>query len=346
MRSIKRIIYSTLLVLLAVTGYKVWNIYTKLYSSNIKLTNKESVFVCIPTGSDFEAVKRIFIEKNLLVNSSSFEWAAEKQQYVHNIKPGRYKITNGMNNRHLIALLKSGEQTPVKLKFISVRDIEHFAHAISSQIEVDSVQLVSFLKNNDKLAPFGFTTSTIIGMFVPNTYEMYWNTDIDAFMKRMNKEYTKFWNEKRIEQLKILGLTQSDVITLASIVNEESAMTDDYVNLAGVYINRLRKGMPLQADPTIKFALGDPSIKRILIKYLQVNSPYNTYLNKGLPPGPISMPSVKAIDAVLAYRGHKYLYFCAKADFSGYHVFAKTLQQHLQNASEYQKALDRNRIYK
>jgi UPF0755 protein len=251
-----------------------------------------------------------------------------------------------MGNKDLISILRAGLQTPVKVTFTGFRTPSQLAQRISKQIEADSVEIVAAFSNNELVEEFGFSTETFIAMFIPNTYEFFWNTDADGFFKRMKREHEAFWNEARIEKAKKLNMSKTQVSTLASIVEEETVNRDERPRVAGVYINRIERGMPLQADPTIKFALGDFTIRRILTKHLSVDSPYNTYKNRGLPPGPINAPSISSIDAVLNYEVHKYLYFCAKSDFSGYHAFARTLTEHNKNAREYQRALNRERIYR
>ena len=300
----------------------------------------------IPTGATLEDVVSLLYENNYIINRNSFEWLAEKKNYRNHIYPGRYKLTNGMSNNKLLDLLRSGKQEPVKVVFNNVRTKEQLAGKIAKQIEADSISIMRLLKDKDFIGKYDLNIATISCIFLPNTYEFWWNTSAEKFIDRMNNEYKKFWNEKRLSKAKVLNLTKEDVVTIASIVDEETYKKDEMDDIAGVYINRLRKRMPLQADPTIKFALGDFTVKRILKKHLDIDSPYNTYKFYGLPPGPISIPSIDAIDAVLNYKEHDYLYFCASADFSGYHVFAKTLSQHNVNARAYQRALNKEKIYK
>jgi UPF0755 protein len=242
--------------------------------------------------------------------------------------------------------LRAGKQDPVKLVFNNIRTKQELAGNISAQIEADSVSILTKLDDNNYLKQFGFTSQNVMSMFIPNTYEVYWNITAEKFMERMFKENKAFWNEKRIQKLKEIRLTQLEAYTLASIVEKETNQNDEKPDVAGVYINRLRDGWLLQADPTLVFALGDFSIKRVLNVYKTINSPYNTYMYLGLPPGPICLPSISSIDAVLNFRQHKYMYFCAREDFSGYHNFAVTLDQHLLNAAKYQQALDKQGIKK
>jgi UPF0755 protein len=285
-------------------------------------------------------------DNNFIINRASFEWVAEKKGYADKVKPGRYELKEGMSNNALVNLLRSGKQSPVKLVFNKIRTKALFAGIISRQIEADSTKILELLNNKKFLSEFGLKPETAICLFIPNTYEFYWNTDAKAFVRRMHTEYEKFWTKNRREKARNLELSQEQVITMASIVEEETTKKDEKAKVAGVYYNRIHKGMRLQADPTVRFAVGNFEIKRILNKHLQIDSPYNTYQHSGLPPGPICIPTISSIDAVLNLEKHKYLYFCAKADFSGYHAFAKTLQEHNQNAAKYRKALNKNRIYR
>jgi len=255
-------------------------------------------------------------------------------------------IDSSMNNNDLINKLRSGHQDPVKVIFNSVRTREDLAGKISDQIEADSVELIEVFYNDSLIISYGLKQETVTCIFLPNTYEFWWNSSAKTFMNKMHKEYKRFWNDKRLRKAEKLNLTKEDVITLASIVDEETLYNNEMPKVAGLYINRLRKRMHLQADPTLKFAVGDFSIKRVLNVHKQIDSPYNTYKRYGLPPGPISIPSISAIDAVLNFEEHNYLYMCAKPDFSGYHNFAKTLSQHNVNARNYQRALNKERIWR
>ena len=316
--------------------------YSRVYKSNCI----DDKFLYIPTGSDFNAVIEILEKDNLLVNTQSFRWLALKKNYQNHVYAGRYKIDSNMNNNDLINRLRSGYQEPVKLMFNSVRTRENLAGKISRQIEADSLELLELFYNDSVINSFGLKQETITCIFLPNTYEFWWNTRAEGFVSRMHKEYKRFWNDNRMAKAEKLNLTKEDVVTLASIVDEETLYNNEMPRVAGVYINRLRKRMHLQADPTLKFAIGDFTIKRVLNVHKQIDSPYNTYKRYGLPPGPISIPSIAAIDAVLNYEQHSYIYFCAKPDFSGYHNFAKNLSQHNINARNYQRALNKERIWR
>jgi len=327
-------------------GFKAFQLYNGIKEPNVNLESNQPAYIYIPTGSDYKDVINILYSNNLIINRASFEWVAEKKTYTTNIKPGKYKITNGMSNNSLINLLRSGKQESVRLVFNKIRTKELFASVISRQIEMDSISLVNKLNDIEYLKKYSKNLETAMSLFIPNTYEFYWNTDVDGFMERMLNEYERFWNKSRKKKAANLNMTCEEIITLASIVEEETIKNDEKRRLAGVYINRLNKRMRLQADPTVKFAIGDFNFKRVLNKHLEFDSPYNTYRHAGLPPGPICIPSIASIDAVLDSENHKYYYFCAKDDFSGYHAFAKTLKQHNQNAAKYRSALNRNRIYR
>ncbi|MFP4023817.1 MAG: endolytic transglycosylase MltG [Thiohalospira sp.] len=337
-----------LLFLAVISAVSVFSIrlYNRIYQPNILVADSSYKYLYIPTGSDFDDVKSIIAENNILENTSSFIWLAEKKNYPNHVYPGRYALKHDMNNNEIINLLRSGNQEPIKVIFNSLRNKEQLAGRISQQIEADSLSLLETFNNDSIIKKYGFKPETFTCIFIPNTYEFWWNTTAKGFVQRMYKEYQRFWNEQRLAKAKALNLTPEEVITLASIVDEETLYNEEMKKVAGVYINRLRKRMHLQADPTLKFALADFSIKRVLTVHKQIDSPYNTYTRYGLPPGPISIPSIEAIDAVLNYEQHDYLYFCAKPDFSGYHNFSKTLSQHNINARIYQQALNKERIWR
>jgi UPF0755 protein len=263
-----------------------------------------------------------------------------------NIKPGKYKITKGLSNIELVRLLRSGKQEPIKLTFQNIRLKTDFAGYIGKNFEIDSLAFLNMLDSIDLVRQYGFDEETIFCMFIPNTYEMYWNTSKEKFFERMQKEYVKFWHTERIAQAKTIGLSPVQVSILASIVDQEALLNREMVRIAGVYMNRLNRGIKLEADPTVIFANGDFTVKRVLYKLLQKDSPYNTYKYSGLPPGPICMPSVAAIDAVLHFEKHNYIYFCAKEDFSGLHNFASNVTEHQMNARKFQQALNNRGIKK
>jgi len=271
---------------------------------------------------------------------------AKKKKYPESIKSGRYLVDRPMSYNELINTLKSGRQTPVKVTFSNVRTLYELAGKLSMQIDPDSAEIINFLSDQANYSEDGFNAQTIISVFIPDTYELYWNTGPKRLYSRMLQEYNKFWNNSRIEKSREIGLTRTEVSTLASIIDFEAMKSEEKPRIAGVYLNRLRRGIPLQADPTIKFALNDFTLNRILYDYLKVDSPYNTYKYKGLPPGPIGCPTIESIDAVLNADKNDYLYFAARADFSGYHNFSRTLAEHNRNAAQYQRELNRRKIFR
>jgi UPF0755 protein len=345
-RNLKYSVLSFIVLILVVAGIVFLIAYDRILKPNTNTRIEESVSFRIPTGSDYMDVLHILVSENIIKDTASFNWVALKKNYAHHIKPGNYRITRNMNNNEIINMLRSGDQEPVKLIINSTRTLEKLASVVSSQIEADSAEIIRLMHDAQYLSEFNLTPETAIGIIIPNTYEFYWNTGADKFIRRMADEYEKFWTDSRKKKADQVGLTPLEVITLASIVDEETLMKDEEPRIAGVYINRLNKPMRLQACPTIKFVTGDWSMTRVLDKHLTLDSPYNTYRHDGLPPGPITIPSISSIDAVLNYEHHDYLFFAAKEDFSGYHNFAKTLAQHNRNADLYQRALDQRNIMK
>ena len=318
--------------------------YRYIYQPNVVVATSADHYLLIPTGSDFEKVLALLYTKGIIRDHAAFEWVALKKSYNTRVKPGRYRIMNGMSNNELINLLRSGKQEPVNVVFQNIRTKEDLAGKISHQLEIDSSAFLALLKDPSYLHEYNVTPATVFCLFIPNTYEFFWNTTSDQFIRRMKREQTKFWNNDRVASMKNIDLSIPEVITLASIVEKESSKDDEKPAIAGVYINRLRKGWPLQADPTLIFAWNDYSIRRVLNKHKEIDSPYNTYMHTGLPPGPICLPSVASVDAVLHYKKHNYMYFCAKDDLSGYHNFGSTLAEHNRNAEKYQAALKRLNI--
>lgn len=264
--------------------------------------------------------------------------------YEGHIRPGAYQIDASFTTWLAFHRVQQGMQTPVKLTIPSVRTTGRLAKTVSRQIMADSASISRLLSDSAYCARLGYRTQTLPALFIPNTYEVYWTITPEQFIERMQTEHNRFWNEARKEKAKSIGFTPNEVVTLASIVEEETAKESEKPTIAGLYINRLHKGMPLQADPTVKFALQDFTLTRIRHKHLECDSPYNTYRQTGLPPGPIRIPSISSIESVLNYTRHNYLYMCAKEDFSGYHNFAENMKQHLQNAARYQKELNKRNI--
>ncbi len=318
------------------TGKYVW----RFIGSNV---TDRAEYLYIPTGSTFEELMSICKEQQLLNDTAGFRWAAEKMNFGKKIKPGKYRLSAGMSNRRLINILKSGNQEPVTLYFQNIRLKENFVGMVSKKLEADSISISKLLDSTEFVHAYGFTPDNVYTVFIPNSYEFYWNTDAKTFFTKMFENYQQFWNEERLAKAKKLNLSTAEVSTLASIVDSEALVDREMPIIAGLYLNRLNQGIKLEADPTVIFANNDFTIRRVLNKHLRKDSPYNTYMHTGLPPGPISMPSIAAIDAVLNAKTHNYIYMCAKEDFSGTHNFASNLGEHLANAKRFQQALnDRN----
>lgn len=307
------------------------------------VAHEGSLFV--PRGSDYAALKDSLASEHRIRFTPVFDAYARRIGLTENVKPGHYVLKKGMNVIEIARMLNLGRQTPVNVVVPSVRMPGDLAQRVSSQTEADSASIRAAMRDTAALAGYGFANELeLFSIFIPDTYEFWWTVSPEDFIARMKREYDRFWTPERDARRQRSGLSRMEVVTLASILCEETQKTDEMPTMAGVYINRLRKGMPLQADPTVKYAVGDFSLRRILKSHLKTESPYNTYLNRGLPPTPIRMPSIAAIDAVLGYRESRYLYFCAKEDFSGYHSFSETYQQHLQNARRYSAELNRRNI--
>lgn len=305
----------------------------------------ENVYIYIDRDDTIDSVYHKISTVGNPHTMTGFQWLAERKHYKDHIRTGKYVIRPNDNARNLYHRISGGMQTPVKLTVGSVRTFDRLARNISNQLMIDSAEVAHKLYDPIFIASLGYDEKSLYSFFIPNTYEVYWNMSVDEFFNRMKKEHTRFWNETRLNKAKDIGLTPQQVCTLASIVDEETNASIEKPTVAGLYMNRLHKGMPLQADPTVKFALQNFELRRITNVHLEVNSPYNTYKNAGLPPGPIRIPSVKGIDSVLNHEKHNYLYMCAKEDFSGTHNFATTLSQHMVNARKYWKALNDRKIY-
>jgi UPF0755 protein len=323
----------------------IFLIYRNLFGISI-IPDKSNHIILIPTGSSYDQVLDT-LESNLTIkNMKLLRWVAEKKNYPDLIKPGRYIINTGLSYTGLINLLRSGKQSPVKITFNNLRTLNQISGKIGKQVEADSSQIIGFFSDESNFLADGFKKENIIALFIPNTYEFYWNTDAKGLYSRLLKEYRLFWNDQRLAKAKEKGLDPIEVSILASIIDDEVAKPDEKPRIAGVYLNRLKRGMPLQACPTIKFALNDFSITRILKKYLLVDSPYNTYEHSGFPPGPIGCATIGGIDAVLNAEKHDYIFFAARPDFSGYHNFSRTLSEHNRYALLYQKELDKRKIFR
>ncbi|MCS6904189.1 MAG: endolytic transglycosylase MltG [Bacteroidia bacterium] len=294
----------------------------------------------IRKGVSYQAVIDSIKSKQLLYNETSFELLANIMGYPKAVKPGRYRIKAGMSNFSIIYNFLRGKQEPLRISFVSTRTIQELAQKLAKPFEIHPDTLLAEMLSPTLLDSLGFTLQTAIAMYIPNTYEFFWTTPPKQIVGRFAQEYKKFWNEQRLAKAKAINLTPIQVSILASIVQAESYRKEEYPRIAGVYINRLNKNDKLRADPTVIYAIGDYSIRRVLLKHTLFDSPYNTYLYSGLPPGPINCPSIEAIDGVLNYEKHDYYFFCAREDFSGYHDFSVTFEEHKQKAKEYRRALD------
>lgn len=343
-KKIKRFLWGSVVVLGILALGLGTVIYREVFFKNVNTGSESSQYLLIATGSTFDDVMKDLKENRLIKDEKSFRWTALQMKYDKNIRPGRYELKAGMTNKDLIALLRSGRQTPVKLVINNIRTKGELADRVSKQIEADRKSLLAIMNDSVFLSTLGFTRDNILVMFLPDTYEMYWNTTASQFLKRMKKEYDRFWTASRLKQAAVKNLTPQEVSILASIVQQETNRDDEKPDIAGVYLNRLKKGWKLEADPTLVWALGDFSIGRVLNVYKKIDSPYNTYKYAGLPPGPICLPTQASLNAVLNASSHSYMYFCAKEDFSGYHRFSSTYEQHLLNAKRFQNALNKRGI--
>ena len=319
--------------------------YQVFFSANTLVESDQPYLLKVPSNSVYKNVVDQLYEEKVINDAVSFGFVAKILGYQEAVKPGLYTIEPKMSNLQLVRMLRSGQQTPVRVTFNTIRTKEDLAEKISVNLEVSKEQFLELLQDSVYIRKFGFEEETIMSLFIPNTYEFWWDTSAEELFERMHKEYQSFWTEARSQKAQDLGLSKEEVSTLASIVQAESQKSDERPKIAGVYLNRLRIGMPLQADPTLVFAAGDFSIKRLTAKQMAIDSPYNTYKYAGLPPGPINLPDINSLDAVLNFEKHSYLYFCAKEDFSGYHSFAVGYDEHLSNARRYQRALNAANIY-
>ena len=324
-------------------GWVTWN---SIIRSNVWLNGQKELFFTIPANSTFEDITRKLYGQGIIINRGSFELMARLRGYPSNIKPGGYLIKEGMTNFSIVNMLRSGRQTPVRLIFNNIRTKDDLVRRISLQLAADSTRLMQLLNDSAYLSKYNVSPESALMLFIPNTYEFYWNTSAEKLIERMYREQKKFWTESRKQKAKDMQLTLKEVFILASIVEKETNRNDEKPKIAGVYMNRLRNGWLLQADPTLVYALGDYSIHRVWGSYTRIDSPYNTYLYKGLPPGPICIPSIASIDAVLNYEKNDFNFFCAREDLSGYHNFAIGAEEHSRNAAKYQQALNKLNIRK
>ena len=330
--------YISIVAVLVVSGLIIYGfiLMSQIFADNTKFSDDE-VYVHVPTNATYTDVKKILAD--YVLNMDRLEMVANKMSYPENVKSGRFLFTKGMNSYELVKSLRSN--VPVKLAFNNQERVENLAGRVGSQIEADSLSLLTSFKDSIFLKENGFNEENVLAMFIPNTYETYWNTSAEKFRDKMIKEYRNFWNKDRVAKAEKQGLNPIQATILASIVHKESVKKDERPRISGVYLNRLRLGMPLQADPTVIFAIKkkdnnfDQVIKRVFFKDLTMSSPYNTYINIGLPPGPIAMPDITALEAVLDPEKNDFIYFCASVERFGYHEFAATLPEHNKNAKKY-----------
>lgn len=342
----KKILLSIAVIGLIVCAWFANFVYQVMLTPNTNFQNQEA-FIWVSKDDNYQDVKKQL--EPLLEDIETFDVLAKQKQYDQFVKSGRYRIEKGMTNNDIINSIRSNN-IPVVLSFNNQNSIEELAGRIAFQIDADSTSLVSAMRDDVFNSKHGFSSATQLGMYIPNSYEVFWNTNAEKFRERMLSEYESFWTDSRASKAEALGMTKNEVMTLASIVYEESKQKNEQPTIAGVYINRLKNNWLLQADPTLKFAAykipryKNTIIKRVLNEHKEIESPYNTYKNTGLPPGLISMPDISAIDSVLNYEKHSFFYFAADASNPGFHKFAKTLKQHNNNAREYQNYLSKQGI--
>lgn len=338
---VKKLILLFLFFLIAFVAFSVW----KIWGSNTDF-EEDQYFLYIKTGSSYDDLIRTLQEDKVVRNPALFSRIARERSLPSKLKAGRYKINRGASIWEIIQMLRNGIQSPVNLVINKLRTKEDLARLAGRKLECDSNAVINYLNHSDSLFKKGLDTNNVMTVVIPDTYSFFWNTSVEQLVSRLMKEEKRFWNESRLQKARDLGLTPQQVYIMASIIEEETNKYDEMPLMASVYLNRLNRGMPLGADPTIKFATRDFAAKRVTLKMISqsASSPYNTYKNKGLPPGPICTPSIKTIDATLDAASTPYLYFCAKPDFSGYHAFATTEAEHFKNARAYQKALNRLKI--
>lgn len=343
---IKKLLWAVALLGLIVAGYFAYFVYSAMFKPNTAFEN-DVAYIYIPTKANYADVRSQL--EPLLLNIKKFDALANQKKYVSNIKAGKYVIKKGMSNNDIINSIRSNN-IPIKVSFNNQESLKNLAGRIAIQIEADSLSLLNAMTSEDFLKMNGFESRTALGMYIPNSYEFFWNTSAEQFRDRMLKEYHRFWNDSRMAKAQALNLSPSQISTLASIIQKETAKIDERPKVAGVYVNRLKAGMPLQADPTVIYAIKeksgdfDQTIRRVLYKDLELDSPYNTYKYAGLPPGLITMPDISSIDAVLDFERHNYYYFVVDVANFGYHKFAKNLTQHNRNRQEYVRWIDQQGV--
>lgn len=336
-------ILQILLVLILIGAGVAYYGYNMIFSNNVNSDKPVDIF--IPTNSSYEDVVDILKKQNVLKNIGAFENVSSLMKYKkEHVPTGKYTLKPGQNTREIVSMLRAGAQSPVNLTFNNARTLSELAGDLSKNIELDSLSILDYISNADVQKKYGLKKQTMMSLFIPNTYQVYWNTSREKLIDRLAKEQKKFWTESRIAQAKKQNLTPEQAYTLASIVQKESVNSKEQPTIAGLYLNRLRRGIPLEADPTLVFANNDFTIRRVLNKHKKVDSPYNTYKYSGLPPGPIGMSSINAIKSVLNPESHNYIFMCAKPGYQSLHAFAKNLSEHNRNARAYHKWLDEEGI--
>ncbi|MDO4165471.1 MAG: endolytic transglycosylase MltG [Bacteroides sp.] len=343
-RRTRKILIGGVILLLVIAGVCAGTIYYYLFAPQFH--PKQTVYVYIDRDDTIDSIYNKVKAKGMPNSLTGFRWMAQYRDYAQCIHTGRYAIRPDENVYHIFSRLYRGYQEPMNLTIGSVRTLDRLARSVGKQLMIDSAEIARALNDSLYRQRLGYTQETLPALFIPETYQVYWDMSVDDFFDRMKQEHERFWNEERLNKARALNMTPIEVSTLASIVEEETNNNAEKPMVAGLYINRLQRKMPLQADPTVKFALQDFGLRRITNQHLNVKSPYNTYQNPGLPPGPIRIPSPVGLDAVLNYTHHNYIYMCAKEDFSGTHNFAATYAEHTRNARKYWNALNERKIFK
>lgn len=341
--SILKIVLGSIGILALIGLFFGYHYYSYIFKPNVHIETPTREFY-IHSNWGFEKVSEELVRQGIIKNKDSFDWVAEKKNYPNLVKSGKYLIENSWNNTQLVDLLRSGKQIPVQVTFTNISRLSQLAEVVSKSIEPDSIQLLNAMTNELWMKEIGFSKETVSAIFIPNTYEVYWNISAEQFVQRMHREYLHFWTKSKLEKADEIGLKPLEVSILASIVEAETRQYDEMPKVAGLYLNRLKIGMRLQSDPTVVFAVNRPGLQRVYFEDLKVESPYNTYIHSGLPPGPIGFPSTRALNAVLEPYPSNYLYMCAKPDYSGYHNFANSYSDHQQYAAQYRAFLKREGI--
>lgn len=344
MSKIGKIVLFLIVIFISVGAIIAYIGYKAVFKPNVN-NAAVGIYLYIPSNANFDQVLDSLTKNNILISTTSFVKISEIKKLKNNVKSGRYYIEKQYSNNELINILRGGLQTPINVTVPSVRTIEKLCISVSKYFEFSAEDLEQLLSDSNFINSLGYNEQTIISIFIPNTYQMYWNSSPEKFVDRMLQEYNNFWTQERTDKANLLGLNKVEVSTLASIVQSEQMQhSDERSKIAGLYLNRLKKGMLLQSDPTLVFAIGDFTLTRIYDYHKEIESPYNTYKYAGLPPGPILSPEISSIDAVLNPETHNYIYMCAKDDFSGYHYFSTNLSEHNAYAKKYHDALNRLNI--